>query len=101
MLRMDNSELVNRSDLVIYGVVKGLRSKGKSQEAVVSVKYVLKGKPPTKSEASVIFSPGLEDSPIFELNELVLLFLREISPGLFQTTGGVQGKFPFGKQTIQ
>ncbi|WKZ19077.1 MAG: hypothetical protein QY310_00625 [Candidatus Jettenia sp. CY-1] len=97
MLRMDNSELIARSDLVIYGEVKEIRSKGDNREAIIFVEYILKGKPTTGMETKVIFSPGMEDSPVFEINERVLLFLTKSASELFMTVGGIQGKFSFGK----
>lgn len=97
MLRMDNSELIARSDLVIYGEVKEIRSKRDNREAIIFVEYTLKGKPTTGMEIKVVFSPGMEDSPVFETNERVLLFLTKSTSELFMTVGGIQGKFSFGK----
>lgn len=99
--RLENSELVARSNLVIYGVVNEVRSKGESREAVVAVECVLKGKLPPQGEVRVIFSPGMAESPLFEKNEGVLLFLTETTAGLFQTVGGLQGKFSFGKSAYR
>ncbi|GAB61775.1 MAG: hypothetical protein DWB56_00880 [Candidatus Jettenia sp.] len=97
MLRMDNSELIARSDLVIYGEVKEIHSKGDNREAIIFVECILKGKPTAGAEIKVIFSPGMEDSPVFETNERVLLFLTKSDSELFMTVGGIQGKFSFGK----
>lgn len=101
VLRLDNSEIVTRSSLVIYGVVHEIRSKGEAQEAVIFVECVLKGKLSPKMKIGVVFSPGMAESPVFEVNERVLLFLTKSGPETFQTTGGFQGKFSFGKSTIQ
>lgn len=97
MLRMDNTELIARSDLVIYGEVKEIRSERNNREAVISVECILKGKPTAGMEIKVVFAPGMEDSPVFETNERVLLFLTKSASGLFMTVGGIQGKFSFGK----
>lgn len=99
MQRLENSELVARSNLVIYGMVKEICTKGENREAIVLVECVLKGKLPAKGEVRVIFLPGMEDSPLFEKNERVLLFLGETTSELFQTVGGFQGKFSFGTST--
>lgn len=97
MLKMDNSELIARSNLVIYGEVKEIRSKGDNREAVIFVVCTLKGKLSAGTEVKVIFSPGMEDSPVFETNERVLLFLKKSTAELFMTVGGIQGKFSFDK----
>lgn len=94
--RLENSELVARSHLVIYGVVKEIHPKDDGRVALVVAECVLKGRPPGK-EVRVIFSPGMAESPLFEIDEGVLLFLTETASGLFQTVGGFQGKFSFGK----
>ncbi len=99
--RLENYELVARSSLVIYGVVHEIRSKDESREAVVAVECVLKGKFSSRGEVRVMFSPGIAESPLFEKNERVLLFLTEITSELFQTVGGFQGKFSFGKSSQQ
>ena len=95
MLRMDNSELVSRSDLVVYGVVTGVESREGTHEAVVVIEAALKGKATAGEEVRVGFSPGIEDSPIFRLGERVLLFLWKTGVKQFQTVGGFQGKFSF------
>lgn len=97
-LRLDNSELVTRSSVVVYGTVKEIHSKGHNKEAIVLIECVLKGKLPAAMDVRVIFSHGMEDSPLFEVNECVLLFLTRSNSELFQTVGGLQGKFSFGKR---
>lgn len=96
MLRLENEELVNRSHLVLYGIVKDIRPRGEDAEAIVLTYYALKGKLPVDKEVRVIFSRGMEDSPQFEVNEQVLLFLTRSANEIFQTVGGTQGKFSFG-----
>jgi hypothetical protein len=95
VVRLDNAQLVRRSHLVVTGRVAAVTAGPKSREAVVAVECSLKGSP--GKQVTVAFSPGLEDSPVFEVGEVVLLFLTEADPGRFQVTGGEQGKFSFGK----
>lgn len=97
VLRLENAEMVNRSHVVVFGTVKGISSRKNDQEAVVSVECILKGDLSAKSEVRVVFSPGMAESPLFEVQERVLLFLVTTDTGLFQTVGGSQGKFSFGK----
>jgi hypothetical protein len=59
------------------------------------VECSLKGAP--AKHVTVAFSPGQSESPAFAPEEVVLLFLIETGPGRYQTTGGEQGKFTFGK----
>jgi hypothetical protein len=95
VVRLDNAELVARSQVVVYGRVLSVESGDRISEAVVAVECALKGAPGPR--VSVEFSPGLAESPVFEPGELVLLFLTETGAGRFQATGGEQGKVPFGK----
>jgi hypothetical protein len=95
VLRLDNAQLVARSHLVVHGRVTAVKTGEKSSQALVAVDCSLKGSPGT--QVTVVFSPGLAESPVFQPGEVVLLFLTEIEPGRFQTTGGEQGKFSFGK----
>jgi hypothetical protein len=95
VVRLDNAQLVGRSHLVVTGRVAAVKAGAKSREALVAVECALKGAP--GKQVTVAFSPGLEDSPVFEVGEVVLLFLTEAEPGRFQVTGGEQGKFSFGK----
>jgi hypothetical protein len=62
---------------------------------VVAVEHALKGAP--GKEVRITFSPGLAESPTYDLGEAVLVFLTEAGQGRFQTTGGEQGKFSLGK----
>ena len=94
-MRLTNAELVSRSRVIVYGRVTAVRSDGQTSEAVVAVERALKGSP--DKELRVTFSPGLAVSPTFEPGEAVLVFLTDAGPGRFQTTGGEQGKFSFGK----
>lgn len=98
MLRIENSELVGRSDLIVSGEVRMVQSDSRgilkgstAQEAIVSVEGTLKGK--SEAEIRVAFSTGMEDSPSFVAGERVLLFLKKIGPRHYQTVGGIQGKF--------
>jgi hypothetical protein len=93
VVRLDNAELVARSQVVVYGRVVAVESGGQSSEAVVAVECALKGAPGPR--VSVTFSPGQAESPVFEPEEVVLLFLTETEAGRFQTTGGEQGKVLF------
>jgi hypothetical protein len=95
VLRLDNAQLVGRSHLVVYGTVTAVRPGRKTLEASVAVACSMKGA--AREQVTVSFSPGLEDSPVFEPGEVVLLFLTEAEPGRFQTTGGEQGKFSLRK----
>jgi hypothetical protein len=92
-LRLDNAQLVSRSDVVVYGRVAAVKAGGTTSEALVAVDCALKGAP--GKELTVTFSPGLGGSAVFEPGEVVLLFLTQTRPGRFQTTGGEQGKFAF------
>jgi hypothetical protein len=96
VLRLDNAQLVSRSHVVVYGRVTAVKSVGQMHEALVAVDCPLKGAP--GKQVTVTFSPGLEDSPVFERGEVVLLFLTEAEQGRFQTTGGEQGKFSLRKE---
>ena len=90
VLRLDNAQLVSRSHLVVHGRVTAVKPGGKTMEALVAVECPLKGAP--GKEVTVIFSPGLSESPVFEPGEVVLLFLTESEPGRFQTTGRRAGQ---------
>jgi hypothetical protein len=95
-LRLDNAQMVGRSDVVAYGRVTAVRSAGAASEALVAVECPLKGNP--GKELVVTFSPGQSESPVFEPDEVVLLFLEETGPGRHQIVGGAQGKFSFGSR---
>jgi hypothetical protein len=95
VLRLDNAQLVARSHLVVHGRVTSVKRGETSSEASVAVECSLKGS--AGAHVTVVFSPGLAESPAFEPGEAVLLFLTEAEGGRFQTTGGEQGKFSFGK----
>lgn len=91
---MDKDELAARSDVIVVGEVEEiLRRDGMYREAVIRVDRVLKGAIPREGRIRVLFSPGVEDSAVFEKShEQVLLYLQEVAGGLFQTVGGFQGK---------
>lgn len=91
---MDKDELAARSAVIVAGEVEEiLRRDGMHREAVIRVDRVLKGAIPRGGRIRVLFSPGVEDSAVFEKShEHVLLYLREVDGGLFQTVGGFQGK---------
>jgi hypothetical protein len=91
--RLDNAQLVERSDAVVYGRVTAVRSAGAVSEATVAVECALKGAP--GKQVTVTFSRGQSESAVFEPKQVVLLFLTEASPGRYQTTAGVQGRFSF------
>jgi hypothetical protein len=95
--RLSNEELVSRSNLVIYGVARKIRNLENHKEVIIQVEGVLKGTVPADGKVAVIFSPGMEDSPLFTEGECVLLFLIKTDSERFQTTGGFQGKFSFGR----
>jgi len=95
VVRLDNAQLVSRSDVVVHGRVTAVKPGETVSEAFVAVECSLKGAP--GKQVTVTFSPGLAESPVFEPDEVVLLFLTEAGPGRFQTTGGEQGKFSLGK----
>jgi hypothetical protein len=92
-MRLENAELVRRSDLVIAGVVQEIHAAQGPQTAVVEVQCVLKGDRAPRQAVRVSFSPRMAESPEFTVGERVLLFLHGIGPDLFQLVGGVQGKF--------
>jgi hypothetical protein len=93
LMRLENTDLVCRSDLVISGVVREIYGPQEPRAAVVEVQCVLKGDRLSRKEVRVIFSPHMAESPEFKVQEHVLLFLQSIGPDLFQTVGGFQGKF--------
>lgn len=95
VLKLDNAELVSRSDLVVYGVVQETRIEAQGRVAVVGVKQVLKGDVAGRQEVKVRFSTGVEDSADFKKGEYVLLYLWKTGADEFQTVGGFQGKFSF------
>lgn len=94
-VKMDNAELVARSEVVVYGTVEEIRSQNHVRVAIIRAHTVLKGGLPANSRLHVVFSPSISDSPTFAVAERVLLFLRKIESGQFQTVGGFQGKLSF------
>jgi Flp pilus assembly CpaF family ATPase len=92
VVKMDNAELVARSEVVVYGTVEEIRSQNHVRVAIIRAHTMLKGGAPTNSRLHVLFSPSISDSPTFTVAERVLLFLRKIESGQFQTVGGFQGK---------
>jgi hypothetical protein len=94
LMRLENADLVRRSDLVIAGVVQEIHEAQEPQTAIIEVQCVLKGDWSTRQAVRVTFSRRMAESPAFTVKEHVLLFLHSIGPDLFQTVGGFQGKFP-------
>jgi hypothetical protein len=90
VMRLTPAELLARADLVVHGEVRSIAVQGDIREAIVVVTSTLKGE--ATATVRVRFSPGLEDSPTFEVRERVLLYLRRIGSGVFDTVGGAQGK---------
>jgi len=95
VLKMDSTELVARADTVIYGTVEEIRTTDHVREAIIQIQAVLKGNVAANKQVRVAFSPSLEDSPTFVIQERVLLFLQDMGSGQFQTVGGFQGKVSF------
>jgi hypothetical protein len=95
VVRMDNAELVSRSDAVVYGTVENVRLETDARVALVKISAVMKGAVAPNSTIRVSFSPAMSESPSFAMSERVLLFLRSTGPDTFQTVGGAQGKFLF------
>ena len=92
VVKMDGAELVARSEVVVYGTVEEIRAQNHLRVAVIRAHAVLKGGVGANGRLHVSFSPSISDSPTFAVSERVLVFLRKIDSGQFQTVGGVQGK---------
>lgn len=94
MVRMDEDELALRSDAIVAGEVEEIvRQDAAYRAAVIRVDRVVKGTIPLGGRIRFVFSPTVEDSPVFdEEHEYVLLYLRDTGGGSFQTVGGFQGK---------
>ena len=92
VVKMDNAQLVSSSDVVVYGTVEEVRGQNHLKEAIIRTHAVLKGSVSPNSLLRVSSSPSMSDSPTFAVSERVLLFLKRVEPGRFQTVGGFQGK---------
>jgi len=120
LIKLTPEEIVNQSDGIIIGTVKDLqtakvpsnfRSEKKDivTNAVISVeKYLFNPKNLSLSDVTVQTVGGtignesmtMEDSPVFEKGQRVVVFLRQENNNTFTVFGGPQGKYTINNDNV-
>lgn len=90
VMKLDAEALAAGADLIVEGRVARIQSAKDGDYAHIAVSRAIKGK--ARGAVKVIFSKGMAESASFVEGEQVLLYLKSIGPGLYQTVGGAQGK---------
>ena len=107
MVELSLEQLVNKADLIVVGTVESLKSelvRGKiSSFATILVSATIKGSLEQGQDKIVVGFPGgtvgdvgmrAENSPDFEKDEEVVVFLKKVQgESHFMTVGASQGKF--------